>query len=150
MSSNPYTSPRYGIHRVVAAPDGTTNPWAPVAPALMNSAGFQKVMIQVLPVVIPGPPPAVQLTVDNLEKGLIAPTLGTSTPVVEVMWWCPLIGKFIPANGTIIKTAAGAGVPFEFELETLGRQFGVRWNSGQTGVDGLVIAVSAFQRGDLS
>lgn len=94
-------APEYVTHR-----EGVTAPDA--APSLLtdqkqgiNSAAYLSALVQVIPT-------------------------GGANPSVQILTWSDAAGKFIVQNPDLVRTGAGADVPYEFQFECRSRRFFVR------------------------
>lgn len=103
IANNPELAPGLQLVRLVSADDDATS--KAIKTNGVNYGRFRTGCFQIVP-----------LANDDLDS----PTLGTANPSVEIMAWCPLLGKFISANPMALYTGLGAGVPYELEFASDG------------------------------
>jgi len=101
--TNPALAPDLQLVRLVASDDDFMS--QAVKSNGVNFGRFRTGCFQIVP-----------LADDDLDS----PSLGTANVSVEMMAWCPLLGRFIHANPVATYTGLGAGIPYELEFASDG------------------------------
>jgi hypothetical protein len=104
LAINPQALPGWQLVRLVSANDDATS--KAIRNNGVNFGHYNRGHFQIIP-----------LATNDLNS----PSAGTANPSVELMTWCPILGKFISMNAKVEYTGLGAGVPYEFEFVSDGR-----------------------------
>ena len=125
-------SPEFQIQRLVTANE--TGPFTDKTG--INLKSYKTALIQVIPV-----------TETALEGQWDEATFtpGTSDPEIEVFSWSPPLQQFIRHNPDSVLPGQGAGIAYEFKVETYGQILYVAVTNGITTNEGVLIAAAGYE-----
>jgi hypothetical protein len=67
-----------------------------------------------------------------------------ANPALAILVWSEKLGKFVATNAATTKAGAGAGVPYEFTFDPMGRIFFIAVTGGIAPGDTVDILVSGY------